>query len=455
MQVRSDFKVSLKLKDANGQVHDLGSYDAETTAAEGEQQSRPVPHLQRLSPDQRWLASFDADQMRLDLRAVDTSRAGERGAIDKPLLVNINGVAGTVHQFRWLKSINGFSISTDKNLYILPFDPDAGERSVQAQPVFDPEQIGAFAIADTRILPDGMLVRTREFVNGDPYWYRGEVYWVRLGDGTVQDLVPLVPDHLTAVAANVRSNGRIVLALAVHDYDRAESQGQGDLSELWTVETDPVEPPTVTEKRACADESCNVGNWAPGTDRLTYALEWDDKIIIEGSSPDDDDIELQWSEENYASTHTLWQNADQTRVLAATLEGLQLWDANGTALWDWTPKSKEHIHSAHFEDDGSIVVAAGTKLYRLTEGKAKRVLRTRGKYKPRRTAGDGEGYDAWGETTKDSFVDDAITLPGGAVAFSVVDVEESYEEMGWEEPPAAAQLQGLEQQKAPDQKQRS
>lgn len=432
MQVRSDFKVSLKLKDTNGKVRTIGTYDSENVSPEGEEGLVSIPHLQRVSPDGRWLATFDADKMRLDLRALESTEDGE-GSVGDRQLVKVAGLEGTIRQFRFLSSIEGFSISTSENLYILPYALDEGARTVEAQPVFDPEQMGEFDVVDTRILPDGMIARTREYIDGDPYWWRGDVHWIQIDDDTVQDVASLVPRHLSATAANVRSKGRIVVALDVFDQDIAEKVGHGEVSELWTFETSPAESPKITETTRCAHDYCNIINWAPGTERLTYGYDWD-RLAVANDNGEFEDLTMEFTDGYGGNMHTLWTDDDESHILAATIDGVVLWDADGKEQWTWQHPRGYQVHSAHFEDDGSVVVAAGTQLLRVENGLAKRLLRTRGKYKPRRYDPDSDIYPEWNETSKDSFIDDAIMLPGGAIAFAVVDVEETWEEMEWEEP---------------------
>jgi hypothetical protein len=439
MQVRSDFKVTLKLRDANGKVHRIGTYDAEHVASEGDEGARPVPHLQRMSPDGRWLASLDADRMRLDLRAVDGSREGRPGTLRKPLLVELKGIEGTVRQFRFLEAMSGFVLITESNLYLLPFDPDAqGDEAaaeIQAEPVFDPAKTENMDFLDTRILPEGVIAHVREHIDGDPFWHRGDVYWIRIADDTVQDLVSLVPDHLTATGANVRSQGRIVVALGVHDYDIAEQLGQGDLSELWTIETPADDIPNVSAVTQCANDWCNVINWTPRTERLTYALDWSE-VYREGATPDADPIAMTLSlgDDYGGRMHTLWADAAEEHLLGANHDGVQVWTSEGEPLWQWQHPRNYAVNFADFEPDGSVLVAAGTQLWRIEEGRGKRLLRTRGKHRARRNGSD-DVYDeeGWGTGAKQSFIDDAFALPDGSIAFSVVDLEETWEEVdgGW------------------------
>lgn len=428
MQVRSDFKVTLKLRDAHGKVRTIGSYDAEHVATEGDEGAHPIPHLQRVSPDGRWLASLDADRMRLDLRALDTDRPRR--------LVAIEGVEGTVRQFRYLEATAGFVLMTDANVYLLPFDADAQpeaaapEPAIVAEPVFDPAHTTDMSFMDTRILPDGLIAHVREHVDGDPHWYRGDVYWVRLGDDTVQDLVSLVPRHLSATGANVRSEGRIVVALNVHDYDVAERMGQGELSELWTIQTPADDVPRVSAVTPCADDYCNVINWTPRTKRLTYAFAWSE-VVREGASPDAEPIRLNMELDDGSGgrMHTLWADANEEHLLGANLDGIQVWTAEGKAVWQWQHPRGYAVHFADFEPDGSVLVAAGTQLWRVDQHEAKRLVRTRGKYKAHRNGSD-DMYDeeGWGTGSKQSFIDDAIALPDGSIAYSVVDLDETWEE---------------------------
>jgi hypothetical protein len=247
---------------------------------------------------------------------------------------------------------------------------------------------------------------------------RNQVYFVRVDDDLVQDIEPLVPSGTDLQLANLRSDGRIVMVL-----DDLEDEADQYLLTVRPRADGPVEQ---LERTPCASDGwCEVVNWTPDTKRLGYAR-WDGTVVLEqpGAAP----LELPIGQDDEADwegpIHTLWANADEQRIFAANDKRMRMWDAAGRALWSWQPRGNRQLKSAQFGLDGQTVLASVDRsIVRIDGGKARTIVRE--KLPKRRKSSDGH---AW---TRAVYIDDVQPLPGGGIAYMVVDSRSRV--VGWEE----------------------
>jgi hypothetical protein len=465
MEVQSDFAVALKIREANGKVHTVARYDASHKEMEGEQYAAPIPHLHRMDPTGSILASFDVANSTIQLRTPNASGLGVARE------VHIDGLTGHVRQFRWLQSIDGFAIATNDDVFIVPVHPgsisDGASVRAEASSVFPRQVIGEGGkIKSIRALPTGLMVFSQ---NQESWLARGQVHHVRVADDTVQELTSVVPRHYNVLSANVGAGGTIRVAVNLaEDIDPPASAEEEIMPALWTFAPGIEGKPLRTEVHDCTggddelyegagEDACHVSNWVPGSGPLIYAgpMWINSPITAEGvmeggkdlrvslySEEEREELDDGWGYENaMGAVDTLWTSHDEQRLLAADSARLRVWNMAGEVQWTWTAPGKQMIHGAHFDrDDRSVIVSVGKSVYRVREGKGRRIVKNRTKYKVRRLDSEYDSLaipdsedEGWGGQAE-SFVDQSIALPGGAVAFTVVDLEKRFVEsdFGWD-----------------------
>ena len=338
-----------------------------------------VPHLQRVDPANRWLATLLGDSGRLLLHDLSGSRLQHDQTIRE--------LSGRVRAFRWLADGTGLVVQTHRNVFVVPitFGTGSGAPGVHAAQAVFSESPGR--IQDHRILSaDDFIVRAAN-----------RLFYVR---ATQPDHVhELTPKNAQVPEANLRSGGRIVMVVR-----RSDAK-----DELWTLETSPVTPPRIREQRPC-EGSCNIVNWSPGSEHLTYALA-DGQIVIEVPAPPGGPVvtrQVSLAPSTERHVKVLWTNSSGDRVLAASETSLAVWNERGEALWNWSPSgTRSKIRAAHFEGDGrTILLTLTDRVLRLREGQpeAEEVLST---------ASLGHGSRAV------SF-DEVIALPQGQFALTLI-----------------------------------
>jgi hypothetical protein len=396
---------------------------------EGESEGSPVPHLHRVSPDGRWLASYDADDARVFLTPIaeGMSRASRT--------LKLTGVMGQVRQFRWLESDSLLAIATDSDVFLAPIPSallqggDEVEVEVEADSVFSFEggKDGGRQIIDLRLAPGGFFVRVG--AEGDFHWFRQQVYFARVSDGTLQELDPLVPDGLTAQSASLAFDGELAITLEYWDDERF-GEGPGPLvdegGEVWRFALSEEGEPQRVGRLACPEDYCQMSNWAPNSSPLVAVHGYGEIAVFDKDSserPPTFDFDA-----DGAAIDSLWAWPEGGWV-AADGEFVRSFDDEGTLLWSWSAPRDKPIHGVHLDEGGqTVMVTAGLDVYRVRAGKGRRLLRSRGAH-----AESGQDRDDWGGMSE-SFVDQALALPGGAIAYTVVDLETGFGEPDWREP---------------------
>jgi hypothetical protein len=448
LEVRSDFDVSLVVRQPDGSLRSLGKHHGKTSHEEhGEETAaRVVPHLHRVSPDGRWLASFDADDRAVYVAGIGAERVsrGQRLRIE-----GLDFEPGELSQFRWFASDpfavdldgdasgdpGGFIFSTPSTIRWAPLADDSITQggTVRAEPVFtgvDARPKGERTIHDTRVVPGGFMVRSSS-------GYGGDVHFVRVSDGAIQEVSSLLPRGIGTSAANVALDGRIVVSAYAKHYEEME-QGILPLKaehELWTYTVDAHE---ARFERAldCPDEYCWITNWAPGSSPLVVAMEGA-MIGVTTDEGKTHSFEFAGDEGYWGSVHALWSHGDT--ILAANDQAVRSFALDGEVRWTWEAPEDQEITGVHEDHDGSALVSVGRTLMRVTDGKAKRVLRVRGRWGKREY---DEGTDFGGY--RHSFIDQALPLANGAIAYTVVDLHATYHEIEWEEMLSPEELEELE-----------
>lgn len=420
-EVRSDFTIALEIRTPQGRTLHVGSYVSPEHAyfASGpfprDDDAVAIPHLHRVSPSGEWLATFDVEQRQLQLRRLVGDPLELEQALHEPRLATVEGLVGAPRQIRWLHDGSGFVIATAEAVFVVPYRPESGAATAEAHDVLghDPS---IRSIGDTRILPGGFIVQTRESVEGDAWVTEKGLYLVRVADDVVQDIEDLVPDDVTLQIANLRADGRIVMSIDEHDVTTPEV--------LVTLQPRVDGPAVEIERTACPDGWCEVVNWTPDTRRLGYAT-LDGRVVLDASPAplqlrlDDDDAE-HWE----GTIHTLWASRDEQRIFAANDKRMRMWDQAGNVLWTWKARGKKKIESAQFApDEKSVIAAVDRSIVRIENGKAETIV-TRKKPRARRKK-DGHTWN------REVYIDGVQPLPGGAVAYMVVDLYSRT--VGWDE----------------------
>ena len=430
MEVRSDFSVSLKIKGANGHVRSMATHRSEVVEMEGQSELNPVPHLHRLAPDGHWLASLDADDRRVYLTPV-----GE-GSQGGPRSFSVDGIEGDVRQFRWLESDEVLAVATKNDVFLVPIpdslvsEVDMGELEITsgASSVFADvdKSDGDIEVLDLRVAPGGFFAR----VGGGhaSHWFRQQVFYARISDATVQELDAIVPDGLTARGATLGFGDELVVPIGhwEDDYFTEESDPlRSEHGELWRYALSAYGEPEHVGRLACADEFCEITNWAPGSSPLVAVDGYREVVVFNKDAPDD--VSSLEFKVDLGSIDSLWAWPEGGWV-ASDNETVSSFDDQGTRLWSWTAPGDRAIHGVHLSHGAqSVLVTAGLNIYEVKAGKARRVVRSIGAHRESRRE-----HNVW-EGISESFIDQAIALPGGGIAYTVVDLERSYEEATWDE----------------------
>lgn len=289
IEVRSDFRLALQVRDVNGLTRTVGHFSHEVGETVG---NGVVPHLQRVDPKGHWLASYDVEGQRIVLDVVDGSGATARQ-------VAVTGALGAPRQFRWLDDSSGFVVMTEDQLYVLPLH--ATRASTEPRPVAQPKTPHPVQMRDVRVMDGGLLVRYDEvhpadlpappltfetgidFISGDErlptkeaelgstdyYAYagedltngRGQMMYVALDGHRAASVHPFARTGKSVTGAMTLSGGRVVAT--VGDFDN--EPWAYPQAHTMLIATPSAEGWTVTSRTPC-DGECEATNWAPGAD---------------------------------------------------------------------------------------------------------------------------------------------------------------------------------------------
>jgi hypothetical protein len=436
-EVRSDFTVSLRIMDPDGRVRTIAKHHAEVTEIEdGFRGLNPVPHLHRVSPDEAWLASFDADDSRFFLSALsEEGTEAERSFV-------VEGIEGRVRQFRWVDGHRALVLSTEGAVYLVPIPGVAladslptEEVKVDATSVFagmvQAGELSEPAILDLRWAPGGFFARVYD--SSFAYWDAQRIYYARVSDGAVQELDDVLPSGVNTNAAVLGAHGELVAVVSVDDEERFP-EGRSPLQdeqELWRFAIRERGEPEFAGRMPCPGSYCDMTNWAPASEPLVAVHSYSE--IVSYANSEEPEL-FEFDETDGGVIDSLWAWPEGGWV-AASGERVRSFDETGRVLWTWKAPGDQVVHGVHIAPGGqTVLVAAGLELYRVKAGKSKRLLRSRARFgRPNPDA------DVW-EGVKESFVDQALELPDGSIAFTVVDLEQSYEMDAWEPEASVAAL---------------
>jgi len=412
--------VTLKLRDNFGAFHAIGGLRGPEIEVSPDSFG-VVPHLNRMGPDGRWLATWD------DLRKTVQLRDTEKGAGVESRRIRVTGLRGAVTHMRWLSDLSGVVFLTDKNLFVARFDVQGTDDGAWAHPVFGKRKDGTRPeVLDVRMTPTGFVALTDAGYDEDAGHQLRDAWFVHVAWNRVAPPRRFTPKTGRVRALSVRSSGRVVLAMA--GLKPSEDSDSDVTGALWTLRLDNHGHSRVIERRDCETDDCDVTNWSPGTRRLVYTTA-DGAVVIVGRG-DKQDVVIDFGDFE-TPTHTLWLDKRERRLLLANREMVSMYDMAGNELWSWSPKNGDTIHSARFDLDNKTVLAtAGRRALRVAGGKAKLLFKTRMQAKPWK---EGDDYLMASEV----FVDDIIPLGNGALAYGVVvakvsEVEEEYDEEDYE-----------------------
>lgn len=421
-----------------GALQRTGTYERTISSFAGA--SIPIPHLQRVSPDHRWLAAFDPTHQVLTLQAV-APPARTLPIVALPTLdslvanrrieVTVTDLPGDVQTFRWLDSGAGLVFQHNWRLYVVEPNMRRNRSQTSARPVFADGTVADDLlrhVADFRMLPHGFIARTPQ-----------RVYYVHMRDTsplTTPTVLDLTPEGYTVTAANVMSRGRVVMAVHNSDTSTNEIRVLAPLSNASAV-------PQVAAQFACED--CTIMNWAPGAERITYATQLEN--VITERSIDDDSARvsslglapLARPERHGYGIHSLWVSPKDQSILAVDNRVATLWAQDGALLWSWRPTTEEpdaavldllpvvpvglsesggdrqRITSAHFTEDGEgVLFTTETEIVLVHAGERIRYILSEG---------DEIGVQGLGQSG--TYLEHALPLKNGATAFAVVRVQPS------------------------------
>ena len=423
-EVRSDFTVSMRIMDPDGRVRTLGKYRAEVTQLDdGVGAVSPVPHLHRISPDSSWLASYDADDARFHLSALAESSTGA------PRSFVVHGIDGRVRQFRWVDGHRALAVSAGQGVYLVPIPRDlldgavlGSEPTVEASEVFSgllgEGTLMAPEVRDLRTVAGGFFARVYDPSFSD--WDAQRIYYARVSEGTVQELDDILPPGVDAHAAVAGAGGQIVVSVSVEDDERF-AKGMHPLvedQELWRFSIASEGEPSFVGRMPCPDSYCDMTNWAPQSEPLVAVHSYSE--IVSYAKPHEPE-RFEFDASGGGVIDSLWSWPEGGWV-AASGEQVRSFDEAGKLLWSWTAPGDQVVHGVHLAHGGqTVIVAAGLELHRVEAGRSTRLLRSRARF-----GRPNPDVDVW-EGVKESFVDQALELPDGSIAFTVVDLEQSYE----------------------------
>ncbi|MBL4637177.1 MAG: hypothetical protein JKY56_25205 [Kofleriaceae bacterium] len=368
--------MTLALHDPNRGSVKVGSYASQTETDNSSLETIDVPHLIRRDPTGKRLAFFDDKSSRIELRS------DSRG-----ISIAVEGIPDKVHQFRWLKNARGFVVTTHNNAYV-GFLTSESPKTVTFKPLLPNS---GKAVTTVRTIATGVVV-TRNGRLG-----------VKVFSIPIDGLRTLAPQRVASKnkvdESSVLAGSRIVI--------RVDKFGATD--RLLTFSTEEGKPrlidTTPVPKRSY------IKNWATGSKTLAYVADQKNLTLFVHA----DKLVKVRLPKGFWPAPILWANKVGSRYLIGSNYQLGLWNQNGKLLWTWSPPEDRVLTSASFAPDESIIASAGLRIYRVKDGKAKVLLRVKGRH-PERLERNA-GWKAY------SFVDHPILMDSGKIGYSLVHVD--------------------------------
>ena len=345
-----------------------------------------IPHVHRLSPNNAWLASFHATRRELQLRSMGNDRP------TGPISIKVRKLPGQIETFRWLSDSSGVVFQTTAGLYLARLDLSGERRGVAVKRlVIEKHRPATNEIIDFRILPGGLIARSYE-----------HLYYVHIADSDRLVIHDLTPRGDEVIGHSIMAGGEIAMIAR---------KRRSRKTTLWMFaprDRDRASVPVLTGISPYLYKA--PGNWATGSESPIVAT-WDDSILIQRPGPmGPPSYQRLTVSETYTDTNSLWTSKDGKRILAAGSNEVYVWNRDGTELWRWKPSKSQSVRSAHFEADSrSVLIATNSSLLRVRDGK---IISDALDDKQRQALGLNDGTSA--------FLEGAIPLPNGSIAFNVV-----------------------------------
>jgi hypothetical protein len=152
-------------------------------------------------------------------------------------------------------------------------------------------------------------------------------------------------------------------------------------------------------------------------------LSYSGEIVTE--SADSSELRLALEDDDWggSSLHTLWINPEHDRLLAGNRRHVGQWTTEGNLLWTWEAPGDLVVHGATFDRDGrTALVSVGNRVVQIKDGRATTLVRAKTRF--RAPTREDSGYGS----SRLSFVDQTLGLPGGAIAFTIVDLKQTWVE---------------------------
>ncbi len=341
----------------------------------------------RVSPDGKILASYDVKKSRLRLTRLRPTRT---------TTLPLAKMTGAPLTFRWLKDGKRLVFATTHNVWVVKLNRDRTSVT-KTKRLF--KRTRTARISGVRAVEGGFILRTATFhvKQKDPSLAPSRVYFIPTNRWATK--VDLVPSDAQVISATALSRGRVVVALRPKGRKTAE---------IWTLQLRGAKRPTVASRQACKTSHCGVTNWVPQAEKLAYAVTGG-TIIWEraGSTSGSNNVHrFKMPFSRWQPVHSLWTNTTESRLLAANLKGLVIWDESGKVVTRFRPK-KGSVRSAHFTRDGKgVLVATEREVLTLRDGKVvSRWLLRKGP-----------------QIASEVFLDDVKPLASGGIAYQVVRV---------------------------------
>lgn len=464
MEVQSDFELALRVRDARGRTttvaHYVGSSDTHVEVS-------VVPHLQRVSPNGHWLASYDVPAGVVDLSPLPFRRSASRVR----LKVDGLGADETIEQFRWSDDGADLLVSTRSQVYRVPgvaataasAADGAAAPALTAEPLLSARFDGdERRIEDTRTIEGGMIVRlahgrraavpdapleieelptfggtsralTDLIVIGDEDYYdlefmddedrivwRSDVVYVPLTEEGAGTPVPLLAPGDDAKGAMPLADGTVAVAVGPFTDELWAMDDEGEA--IW-IARPGASGWDVVERRLCRD-GCETVNWAPGTDVPIYAT-WDDEIVLHGETVTSFD-----AADYLGDSDVLWSQPGGTDLLIGGWDTLGLVSRTGEERWAMTLEEDAQLSSATFDASGDNVwVGTDSEILRVdaATGESTRVVKIKAYERFDEDEGTEENDWHYVEERRVRKIDSVIPLPGGGVAYSVLTATETSE----------------------------
>ncbi len=400
----------------DGDIQEVGEYKHTSMDSFRRRAGHNIPHTHRLSSDKRILASYSPKTRRVHLTPIANSQP--TASVNTSRTIQLVGVGiEPVTNLRWMEDGEHWVVETDKNLYIGAVPTADEEPKSILRPLFEANG-HRVKIDDYRIHPHGVLVETGWTVVEE---LRQQLFFIDLSGAEPQRYSLMTPKG-SVNGASILSNGRIVRV--VRHIGRRDNR---TLGAIQTLHVTPGEAPVVVDSQECSGSLCRVQNWVPGAEKLIFAT-YRGEVVFEDDNPTTEAgafVTRKLSVMGFRPVHTLWANAWNDRVLAASLHTFSVFDMDGNVQWSWTPDPGLEIHAAQFDRDGeSVLVAVGDRVLRLQEGTQAQVV----------FAGNwGAQNDPEKQLRRwrrrgmrvETIIDGLVPLPDGRLAFNKVTQQQS------------------------------